>query len=212
MMGGAAAASAPQPEAPHETAPAAPAPTPAPAMAPSVAAAAPKAEGTVRIGVVKIKDASGQSLPVDNLRINLMSEITRRHMDALPLDADAPQSAVEAEARTKQCDYILFTVPTQVSEPSGGPLPIASLPKGVTLDPAKYQALTLMTLYKVGKPLPEIKDLHLAADGAQFGVNAVMATFEQESEKIAQQVQEDAHPKAAAKPAAKKPASRPKPR
>ena len=37
----------------------------------------------------------------------------------------------------------------------------------------------------------------IAADGEQFGVNAVMATFPLESAKVAQQLDDDAHPKAA---------------
>ncbi len=179
-----------------------PQPTVAPPPAPTVA---PKTPGVVRVGVVKLKDLSGQYLPTENLRINLMSEISLRHMEAVPLETEAPEKDVEAEARAKGCDYVLFTIPTQVKEPGSGGLPVTLVPKGVKLDPANYQALTAMTLYKIGKPLPEIKDMHFLADGPQLGVNAVMATFEKESDKLAQQVEEDAHPKAAAKtPAAKK--------
>ncbi|MFZ0802949.1 MAG: hypothetical protein WAN70_12370, partial [Terriglobales bacterium] len=164
----------------------------------------------VRIGVVKIKDMSGQGLPTDNLRINLMSEFARQQMDPVPLDAESPQPDVEAEARAKQCDYFVYTVSTQVTEPGSAGLSPSSLPKGVKLDPAKFQALSAVTLYKVGKPLPEIKDLALPADAAQFNVDAVMATFVRESDRIAQQIADDAHPKpsskgakAAAKPGAK---------
>ena len=53
-------------------------------------AMAPKAAGVVRIGVVKINDKSGQSLPTDNLRLNLMSEFGRQQLEAVPLDAEAP--------------------------------------------------------------------------------------------------------------------------
>ena len=172
------------------------APTPAPAPASSVA---PKTAGVVRVGVVKIKDMSGQSLPIDNLRLNLISEIERNKMEAVPLDADASHADIEAEARTMQCDYIVYTVPTAVKDANTGGLPPASLPKGVTLDPAKYQALTAITLYKVASPQPELKDLPLAADANQFAVDAVMATFVLESDRIAQQVADDAHPKPAAK-------------
>ena len=169
----------------------------------------------MRVGVVKIKDVSGQGLPTDNLRLNLMDEIAHRQMEAVPLDTEAPPQDVESEASSKQCDYILYTVASQVKEPGSGGLPPASIPKGVTLDGAKYQALTNITLYKVGKPQAEINGLALAADGDQFGVNAVMATFPLESDKVAQQLQEDAHPKAPAKVTkapVKKPAVAPKPK
>ncbi|HEY4934887.1 MAG TPA: hypothetical protein VII23_25235 [Terriglobales bacterium] len=216
MMSGAAAAA--QAQASHEPAAAAPKAPPAPAapLAPAPAASvAPKAAGVVRIGVVKIKDASGQGLPTDNLRLNLMDEITRRQMEAVPLVAEAPPQDVESEASSKQCDYILYTVASQVKDPGTGGLPPASVPKGVTLDAAKFQALTNVTLYKVGKPVAEINGVGVAAEGAQFGVDAVMAIFPLESEKVAQQVEEDAHPKAPAKVTkapAKKPAAAPKPK
>jgi hypothetical protein len=203
--GGAAAHSESTPE-PTPASKAAPTPAPAP-----VAAVAPKTEGVVRVGVVKIKDNTGQGLPTDNLRLNLISELERNKMEAVPLTADSPQADVEAEARAKQCDYIVYTVPTQLKDAGTGGLPASALPKGLTLDPAKFQALTNVTLYKVGNPAPDFKDMPLAADANQFAVDAVMATFVIESDKVAQQIADDAHPKAAAKAAkpAAKPASKP---
>ena len=202
MMGGAPSTSHSEAAPPPPSAPK-PAATPAP---PAAAPVAPKTAGVVRVGVVKIKDMSGQSLPADNLRLNLLSEFERQHLEAVPLTVDAPHADVENEARDKQCDYIVYTVPTQLKEPGSGGLPPASLPKGVMLDPAKYQAVTAVTLFKVGKPVPDFKDLALAADASQFAVDAVMATFVLESDKVAQQIADDAHPKPAAKPATKTPA------
>jgi len=197
MMGGASAAAAATPPEPAAAPAKAEAPSPAEPAAPAMA---PKAAGVVRVGVVKIKDMSGESLPIDNLRLNLINEFGRHQLEAVPMDAEAPQTDVEAEARAKQCDYIVYTVAAQVKAAGSGGLPPASLPKGVTLDPAKFQALTSVTLYKVGEPTPDFKDLALAADASQFAVNAVMATFVQESDKVAQQIADDAHPKPAAKP------------
>jgi hypothetical protein len=195
MMGGAPATThaattpAPAPAAaPTKPVAASPAPPPAPMVA-------PKTAGVVRIGVVKIKDMSGQSLPTDNLRLNLINEIARHQHEAVPLDAEAPHSDVVSEARAKQCDYILYTVSAQVKDPNSGGLPPSSLPKGVVLDPAKFEALTDVTLYKVGKPLPELKNVPLAADAKQFAVDAVMTTFVMESDRVDEQITEDAHPK-----------------
>jgi hypothetical protein len=176
--------------------PAAAAPPP-PHAAPAAPAVAAKAAGVVRIGVVKIKDSSGASLPTDNMRLDLIAEISRQQFEAIPLDAESPQADVESEARSKECDYVIYTVATQVKDPGAGGIAAASLPKGVTLDPAKYQALTAITLYKVGKPQAELNNVPLAADAPQFAVDAVSATFVQESSKIAQQVSDDAHPKPA---------------
>jgi hypothetical protein len=212
MMGGAPATSQAEPTHAPATAPA-PAPTPEPKLAPAPAATvAPKATGVVRIGVVKLKDASNEGLPTDNLRLDLLDEMAHRQLEAVPLTAEALPQDVEAEATSKQCDYILYTTVSHVKSPGNDNVPPASLPKGVTLDPAKFQALSLVTLYKVGKPTPELKDAPIAADAEQFGVNAVMATFPLESAKVAQQLDDDAHPKApakATKPPVKKPAPKP---
>jgi hypothetical protein len=195
LMGGGMATKPSEP-APAAVAAETPAAQPASAPAPAVP---PKAAGVVRIGVVKIKDMSGEFLPTENLRLNLMSEFSRQQLDPVPLDAEAPPQEVENEARAKQCDYFVYTVSTQVTEPGRAGLSLSSLPKGIKLNPAKFQALSGVTLYKVGKPLPEIKDLLLAADASQFNVDAVMATFVQESDRVAQQITEDAHPKPASK-------------
>jgi hypothetical protein len=204
---GIAAASEPAPAA-------APAPTtttsapvkaaePAPSAAPTVAIA-PKGAGVIRIGVVKLNDATGQGLPTDNLILDLVNEIQTRNMEAVALTADAPPQDVMAEAREKNCDYVLYTAVKQAADPESA-LPAAVLPKGAALNSANAQAVSDMTLYKVTKPLPEIKDLALAADAPQLAVNAVMATFGQEAEKIAEQVKEDAHPQKAAVKAMKRP-------
>jgi hypothetical protein len=142
-----------------------------------------------------------------SLRLNLMSEIARHQHEVVPLDAEGPHPDVEAEARAKECDYILYTVPTQVKEPGSGGLSPASLPKGVMLDPAKFQALTDVTLYKVGKPLPELKEIPLAADAGQFAVDAVTTTFVMESDRVDQQIAQDAHPQPGSRPS-KAPAKR----
>jgi hypothetical protein len=174
------------------------APQPAAAPAPS---APPKAAGILRVGVVPIKDSTGQSLPTDSLQLGLLSEFARNQIDTVLLSADSPLKDVESEARAKQCDYFVFTVPTLLKDPNTGGLTATSMPKGAKLDQANYQALTLVTLYKVGKPAPELKDVPFAADANKFGVDAVSATFAQESDKVAQQLAEDAHPKAAPKSA-----------
>ena len=178
--------------------------TPAPAAAPAAAApsAPPKAAGTIRVGVVAIKDSTGQSLPIDSMQLDLLGEFSRNQIDTVQL-SDGTASAVESEAKDKQCDYFVYTVPTILKDPGTGGIAATSLPKGTKLDPAKYQALTLITLYKVGKPTPELKDLPMAADADKFGVDAVTNTFIQESNRVAQQISEDAHPKAATKPATK---------
>ena len=194
--------------APPEKAPAADAKpaAPAAAAAPEAPSAPPKAAGAIRVGVVTIKDSTGESLPLSSMQLDLLNEFSRNQLDPVQL-SDGTPGAVEIEAKEKQCDYFVYTVPTVLKDPNTGGVAATSLPKGTKLDPAKYQAMTLMTLYKVGKPAPELKDVPLAADADKFGVDAVTNTFILESNRVAQQVSDDAHPKAApktpAKPAAK---------
>jgi hypothetical protein len=206
-MAGAAPAPAHTEPAPTPGASAAASPSPAkPAGAPAPAVA-PKSAGVTRVGVVKIDDKSGEALPTNNLRLNLMSEFGRHQLEAIPLDAESPQADVEAEAKGKQCDYIVYTVPSQVKQPGSGGITPASLPKGAKLDPAKVQALTLVTLYKVGAPAPELKNVPVPGEAPALTVDAVMETFVQEADLVAKQVADDAHPK----PATAKPATKPKP-
>ena len=201
MMGGI-------PTPPAEAAPVKPEP-PAPPPEPTAPAptAAPKTSGVVRVGVVKIKDNTDQYLPLENLRINLMSEFTLRQMEAVALDADSGPS-IATEAASKNCDYILYTDASQVKPPDSGGVVLPPALKGVSLDKAKYQALLAVTLYRVGKPLPELKQAPLAADGDQLGVNAVMAAFEKEADKVAEQVKKDREP---ARPSRTTPAKKPVP-
>jgi hypothetical protein len=201
-----------QPGPAPEAAPPPPAPAakaaPETAAPPPPPAAVPKGEGVIRVGIVKINDATGQDLPLDNLRVNLMSEITLRQMEAMPLDADG-DPAIAAEAADKQCDYILYTDARQVADPGSGGVTLPAALRGVSLSKDKYQALLAITLYRTGKRLPELKQAPVAADADQFGVNAVMAGFEKEADKVAEQVKKDREP---AKPSRTAPAKKPAPK
>ena len=190
--------------APAEKAPPAETKAAAPAAeaAPAAPAAPPKAAGAIRVGIVTIKDSTGESLPINSMQLGLLSEFARNQLDPVQL-SDGTPGAVEIEAKEKQCDYFVYTVPTVLKDPNSGGIAATSLPKGTKLDPAKYQALTLMTLYKVGKPAPELKDVPVAAEADKFGVDAVTNTFIEESNRVAQQIADDAHPKATPKPATK---------
>jgi hypothetical protein len=198
--------------APPALQPAAPGPEPAAPAAPAAPPVAAKAAGVVRVGVVKINDASGQDLPIDNLRANLMSEVTLRQMEAVPLDADN-DPGIAAEAADKQCDYILYTDAMQVKDPGSGGVTLPAALRGVSLSKDKYQALLEITLFRAGKRVPELKQAPVAADADRFGVNAVMAGFEKEADKVAEQVNKDREP---ARPSrtptrTRKPAPRKKP-
>jgi len=67
-----------------------------------------KRPGTVRVGVVWIANKTDRSPSVDTLRSRLIGGIVESDIDAVPLDSRTPAD-IEAEARRKECDYILYT-------------------------------------------------------------------------------------------------------
>jgi hypothetical protein len=71
-------------------------------------AADAKAPGTIRVGVVLINNKSDRPVSVDSLRARLTGEIQGSGIEAVSLNAISPAEA-EAEAKAKQCDFILYT-------------------------------------------------------------------------------------------------------
>lgn len=171
-----------------------PAATPAPAAAPAPAAPAapPKATGTVRVGVVVLKDLTNQSLPTDNLRDLLMGEIRNRQVEAVPLDATDRQ-AIEEEAKSKDCDYILYTDLAQLDQGADAKLPaqfhaIQIAGAGNFLGRVDWQ------LFRTGKTLPQWKTSE-AARSADLAVNAVGDSVIKEAGDVVEEIQ---HPHKAA--------------
>jgi len=180
---------------------AAPAPVAAPAPAPR--AVPPKSSGTLRVGVVKITDKTGQYLPVFNLRLDLMYEIQTRKMEPIPLDAESQQDAI-AEARSKDCDYVLFTDAAAIGDPGQPAPPIPGrMAKAAAGDPKNYNVRLDVALWKPAKTLPQLKE-SLPGAAPVRAVDAVMNGFENEAEAVREQIDRDLHP-GKATPAAKTP-------
>ena len=192
---------------PAEAAPA-PSPTPAPAAAaaPKVASAPAKTSGTLRVGVAKINDKSGQYLPIFNLRLDLMYELQLRKMETIPLDAETQPDAIE-EAKGKDCDYVLFTDATAIGDPGqpAPPLP-GKVVKAAAVDPNNYNAVLAIALWKPMKKEPQLKT-SLPGAAPVRAVDAVMKGFENEADAVREQIDKDLHPPKAApatKPAARR--------
>jgi hypothetical protein len=64
--------------------------------------------GTLRIGVVPLENKTDHTVSTETLRQRLIGEIQGQGLEAIPLNAQT-QMAAEAEARAKQCDFILYT-------------------------------------------------------------------------------------------------------
>lgn len=75
---------------------------------PSVAAGTGKAPGSIRIGVVQIKNKTEKQISTEALRARLIGDLQSGNVEAVPLNA---MSAIEADAecKLKRCDFILYT-------------------------------------------------------------------------------------------------------
>jgi hypothetical protein len=67
-----------------------------------------KAPGVIRIGVVQVNNRTDRQMSTESLRQRLIGEIEGAGVDAIALNASSAVEA-EAEAKAKQCDYILYT-------------------------------------------------------------------------------------------------------
>ena len=67
-----------------------------------------KRPGSIRVGVVQINNRTDRQVSSESLRGRLLGEIQSSGIDAIPLNASSPGEA-EAEAKAKQCDFILYT-------------------------------------------------------------------------------------------------------
>ena len=67
-----------------------------------------KKPGTIRIGVVQINNRTDHSVSTESLRERLIGGLEGSNLEAVPLNASSP-SEVDAEAKGKQCDFVLYT-------------------------------------------------------------------------------------------------------
>jgi hypothetical protein len=78
-----------------------------------------KSAGTIRIGVAVINDRSGRLGSTASLRQRLIDDLDGSELDAIALNADSPDALV-AEARQKQCDFILYTDIASIKQSKAG--------------------------------------------------------------------------------------------
>jgi hypothetical protein len=67
-----------------------------------------KAPGTIRVGVVQVNNKTDHQVSEESLRERLKGNIQGSGVEAISLNATSPREA-EAEAKAKQCDFILYT-------------------------------------------------------------------------------------------------------
>lgn len=77
----------------------------APSSSASVGA---KRAGVVRIGVIPPSNKTDKQVGIDALRAQLVAALSGGNVEAVALEANSP-GGLEAEARTKECDFLLYT-------------------------------------------------------------------------------------------------------
>jgi hypothetical protein len=129
-----------------------------------------KAPGSIRVGVVQIKNKTDHSVSTESLRGRLVGEISGSGVEAVPLNAVSASEA-EVEARAKQCDFILYTdltmLKTSAAKSIGGFLGRAT---GVSSGAVgKTEAKVEFQLFAVGDSAARLKS---AASGKEEGDEA----------------------------------------
>ena len=74
----------------------------------AVASSSGKAPGSIRIGVVQIKNKTDKQISTEALRARLINDLQGGNVEAVPLNAMSAMEA-DAECKAKQCDFILYT-------------------------------------------------------------------------------------------------------
>ena len=112
-----------------------------------------KAAGAIRVGVVQINNKTDKAVSAESLRLRLIGELQGGNIEAVPLNAMSAMEA-EAEAKTKQCDFILYTdIATLKSSKLGG---MFGRVTGVT-GAAKTESKIEYRLFAVGEKSPRLQ-------------------------------------------------------
>jgi hypothetical protein len=75
-----------------------------PTNAPAMSSPGAKRAGVIRVGVVALNNRTDRAVETEQLRRQLIAELTNANVEAVALDTNSPE-----EARRKECDFILST-------------------------------------------------------------------------------------------------------
>ena len=124
---------------------------PAAAAAASVGA---KRAGVVRVGIIPPSNKTDKSVGVDALRAGLIAALTGGSVEAVALDATSP-GGLEAEAKSKECDFLLYTDIVSVKQSAASKLGgFMSRATGAGGGSEKYEAKVEFSLVPVGSSAP----------------------------------------------------------
>lgn len=125
--------------------------TPSAAQAATVAPEAKK-PGSVLVGVVQINNRSGRDVSAELLRQRLIGQLQAANVEAVALNA-LSQMEAQAEAKAKQCDFILFTDLASLKTSKLGMFGSVTGVGGA----AKTEAKVEFKLFAVGESAPKLQ-------------------------------------------------------
>lgn len=142
-----------------------------------------KAPGVIRVGVVQLNNRTDRQVSMDSLRARLLAEIQENGVEAIPLNAISAGEA-QAEAKAKECDFILSTditaLKTSAAKKLGGMFGRATGVGSGGID--KTEAKVEFQLFAVGETAPRLKS---SASAKEEGDEASAGTaLEQEANQV----------------------------
>ena len=132
----------------------------------SVGATGAKQPGAIRVGVVRLNNRTTQSVDAGNMRALLVASLTGGGVESVAIEETTPEGA-QAEAKQKECDYVLFTDISTLKQSSankiGGFLGRAT---GVTGGGERFEVKLDYTLVPVAGGAPAQANVSAKEEGA----------------------------------------------
>ncbi|HEX8723039.1 MAG TPA: hypothetical protein VF736_20640 [Pyrinomonadaceae bacterium] len=137
--------------------------------------ARPKQPGAVRVGVVAIGNRAGAAVSPDSLRVRLVNAVEGAGVEAVALDAAEP-AAADAEARQKECDFVLFTDITSLKQSAAGKVGgMFGRAVGAVTGSDRYEARVDFRLVPVGGAGTQLElNVTVKEEGADATVGAAL--------------------------------------
>lgn len=132
--------------------------------------------GAIRIGVVQLNNRTRGSLATDELRGQLVADISNAGVEAIPLNAISLSEA-QAEAKEKQCAYILLTDISSLKTASAGKKLGGLLGRATGVDPnaGKSEAKLDFKLFATGSSAAKLSSTEMGReDGDQASLTAAL--------------------------------------
>ena len=135
----------------------------------------PKSPGVVRVGVAPLTNRAGREVSADSLRAQLVGAIEGSGVEAVPLAA-ADQSAAEAEAVRKECDFILYTDIVSLKQSAAGKVGgMFGRVTGAATGADRYESRVEFRLVPTGGGSPHLESNATAKEeGAEASIGAAL--------------------------------------